>query len=213
MKASRIAYAALALIALLLALCVTACTTTHPTDARLNAGLSAPAVKLDSAACSLLPDSLFSVKQQHADNERPENLKPVPSHAKPGILSGIGNVFSTPEGRARRQQLRLAKASAPKVGKGGVLAINSNVSNGFKSTAAVVTADTGAVVSNNGDNSQQQAVKGDGNDVKAHKEDTTKEAPGGWATFIDNLTGPIGYALAIAAVLAFIAWRVEKKAA
>ena len=74
-----------------------------------------------------------------------DTARPV---AAPGILSGIGQVFSTPQGIAHRQAVRLAKASVPrKLGKGAVYAPKATeVVNAFKPRAAVINADTGATV-------------------------------------------------------------------
>ena len=80
----------LVLAALLLAAHVTGCRSTRPTTERPSAGIAArytPA-RPDSTAAPCI--------------EQPA-----------GILSGIGTVFSTPAGIARRQAVRLARAAVP----------------------------------------------------------------------------------------------------
>ena len=123
----------------------------------------------------------------------------------PGILSGIGNLFSTPQGRVDRQAVRLAKASVPhSIGKGAVYAINSKVATGYKAKGPTVQADSGAIVSNAASNAQQQTVRGDGNKLQAKQANPTTEAPGPLAVLAQNLTGWIPWAIGGALVLAVV---------
>ena len=104
---------------------------------------------------------------RRASDERPSAAQMAPP-AKPdtvrtppaGILSGIGQVFSTPAGIARRQAVRLAKASVPKkLGKGAVYAPKATeVVNAYKNTAAVINADSGAIVTAIGKNKASAAT-------------------------------------------------------
>ena len=149
--------------------------------------------------------SRIPVTQQVPGQQRPEKLPPVPNHASAGLLSGLGNVFSTPQGRANRQAVRLARAAVPRsIGKGAVYAINSKVAAGYKPKAAVVNADSGATVSNAAANAQQQTVKGNGNKLQAKQANPTTEAPGPLAVIANNLTGWIPWALGAALVLAVV---------
>ena len=93
---------------------------------------------------------------KHSDNNRSAS----PSTPKPGILSGIGSVFSTPAGIARRQAVRLARAGVPKkLGKGAVYAPKATeVVNAFKPRAAVINADSGAIVTAIGKNKASAAT-------------------------------------------------------
>ncbi|GAB3303767.1 hypothetical protein [Hymenobacter tenuis] len=71
------------------------------------------------------------------------------AHAeKPGILSGVGRIFSTPEGTARRQARKDVAATVPrKLGKGAVYApAATEVVAAYKSKAPVINADSGAKV-------------------------------------------------------------------
>jgi hypothetical protein len=67
---------------------------------------------------------------------------------KPGLLSGIGRVFSTPKGTARRQARKDAAATVPKkLGKGAVYApAAKEVLYAWKPDAPVVQADSNATV-------------------------------------------------------------------
>jgi hypothetical protein len=187
MRTSRIAIGGLALIALLLALCLAACTTSHPVDARLNAELSAPAVKLDTSKARI-PRS--ATTPPHLSGVTPD----IVTGSSPGILSGIGNVFSTPEGRARRQAVKLAKAAVPRsIGKGAVYApLATEVINAYKPRATVAVASDSATL-------QVATNAVAGHDNTATQTATTQEAPSVGATIAKAITGPLGYVLAIAA--------------
>jgi hypothetical protein len=177
MKASRIAYLGLALIVALLALCLSACTNSKVggPDARLNAELVTHPVGLDST------------------NMSPTSMSVTPP---PGPLSGIGHLFSTPEGRANRQAVRLAKAAVPrKLGKGAQYAPNAlqAANGGNKPQAPTTAAASAATVSNAAENSQQQNVQGDNNGLTADKHDTVAEAEDWKAA----LASPVGKAVAL----------------
>lgn len=84
---------------------------------------------------------------------------------RPGPLSGIGRLFSTPEGVARRQAVRLAKASAPKIGKkaqGAIITGNGNndvkQAQSTKEAGPATNAGAGAVVSNTDINKNKGAA-------------------------------------------------------
>ncbi len=85
---------------------------------------------------------------------------------KPGILSGLGKVFSTPEGTARRQARKDAAATVPrKLGKGAVYApAAKEVLYAWKPDAPVVSADTGSTV-NVAVGKKAPVIAGDGNTV------------------------------------------------
>ena len=136
----------------------------------------------------------------------PEAVRPVVAPAVPGFLSGLGNVFSTPQGRADRQAVRLARAAVPhSIGKGAVYAVNSKVTNGGnKPTGPVTQADSGATVSNAAANAQQQTVKGNGNKLAAKQANPTQQTKGWAAALVDNLTGWIPWAIGGALVLAVV---------
>jgi hypothetical protein len=169
--------------ALVVTLALSGCASHRPvTDQRPNAELVAPPVGLDTAVVT---------------SNVPANVT-----TKPGLLSGIGRVFSTPEGIARRQAVRLAKASTPhgiKV-KDGAFSWNGDaVAIGKKAGPSIVKSDsaTQQVATN--------AVAGHGN--TATQTATTPEAPGFWAT----LGKPLGYAvslvlLAVGAYLVYLIW-------
>ena len=132
-------------------------------------------------------------------------IEPVAIAPAPGILAGIGNVFSTPQGRADRQAVRLAKAAVPRsIGKGAVYAINSKVAAAYKPKAAVVNADSGATVSNAASNAQQQTVRGNGNQQQAKQVNPTTAAPGPLAVIANKLTGWIPWAIGGLLVLAVV---------
>lgn len=104
---------------------------------------------------------LLPGKEQHADSQGSVGRQPVPNHAQPvpGPRWSILRPFSTPEGTARRQAVRLARAAGPrKLGKGAVYAVNSDVVSAYKPAAAVVRADSGAVVSTIGKNKAPAAT-------------------------------------------------------
>lgn len=146
---------------------------------------------------------------------RPEPVAPVSglsvavarpdSIPRPGLLSGIGNLFSTPQGRANRQAVRIAQAAVPrKLGKGAIYAVNSRIASAFKAKAPTVLADSGASVNNAAANSQQQAVKGNGNQLTAKQANPTQQAAGPLAVLMQNLTGWIPWVLAGAFILAVV---------
>ena len=134
-------------------------------------------------------------------------LAPVhlPTMAAPGILSGLGHIFSTPQGRADRQAVRIARAAVPRsIGKGAVYAVNSKVVTAYKAKGPTVQADSGATVSNAAANAQQQNVKGNGNKLQAKQANPTQEAPGPLAVLAQNLTGWIPWVIGGALVLAVV---------
>jgi hypothetical protein len=147
-----------------------------------------------------------------SDVQPPFLIAPPP---KPGLFSGVGKLFSTPEGVARRQAVKLAKAAVPRsIGKGAVYALNSKVANGFKSDAPVTAADSNASVNNAAANSQQQNVKGNDNNLSAKQANPTQEAPGPLAVLADNATKWIPYAaIGGGALLLLWLWRKKKQAA
>ena len=141
----------------------------------------------------------------HDTPRRPDSTAAPCIEQPAGILSGIGNVFSTPQGRADRQAVRLARAAVPRsIGKGAVYAVNSKVVAAYKAKAPTVQADSGAIVSNAAANDQQQNVKGDGNKLQAKQANPTREAPGPLAVLAQNLTGWIPWVIGGALVLAVV---------
>jgi hypothetical protein len=177
MRASQIASCGLIFITALLAAYLSACTSSNigGPDARLNAGLATHPVGLDTT------------------NMSPTSMSVTPL---PGPLSGIGRLFSTPEGRANRQAVRLAKAAVPrKLGKGAQYAPNAlqAANGGNKPQAPTTAAAPAATVSNAAENSQQQNVQGDGNGLTADKHDTVAEAEDWKAA----LASPVGKAVAL----------------
>lgn len=102
------------------------------------------------------PEAQRSISHAPIDRGASAALPP----AKAGVLSGIGKVFSTPEGTARRHAVKLAKASVPKkVGKGAVYAPKATeVVNAYKPKSAVVKADSGAIVTTIGKNKAPAAT-------------------------------------------------------
>lgn len=163
------------LIALLLAAHLTGCRTMPRPDERATASVVPPPVHLDTAR--------------------------VISPPAPGILSGIGRVFSTPAGIERRQAVRLARASVPrKLGKGAVYAPQARqVVAAFKPRAAVVLADSGAVVTAIDKNKAPVAAGAGATATQA------VEKKGFWATIASGLSWwwlliPAGY----------VAWRVYR---
>ena len=137
-----------------------------------------------------------------------DTVRTQPGHLSepvPGILSGIGDIFSTPQGRADRQAVRLARAAVPrKMGKGAVYAVNSKVVTAYKAKAPTVLADSGATVSNAAANAQQQTVRGNDNHLQAKQANPTAEAPGPLAVLANNLTGWIPWAIGGVLVLAVV---------
>lgn len=128
--------------------------------------------------------------------------RPTPA---PGILSGLGHIFSTPQGRADRQAVRLARATVPRsIGKGAVYAVNSRVVTAYKPQAPTVQADSGATVSTAAANAQQQTVRGNDNRLQAKQANPTTAAPGPLAVLANNLTGWIPWAIGGALVLGFV---------
>ena len=157
------------LCALVLAAHLTGCRTARPAlDERPNASLIAPPPRLDSTA------------------------RPAPAE-RPGILSGIGRIFSTPAGTANRQAVRLARATGPrKLAKGAVYAPQAKqVVAAYKPSAAVVLADSGATVTAIGKAKAPLAV-----------------GPGATATQTNPTTGLSWWLLLIPA--GYVAWRVYR---
>lgn len=104
----------------------------------------------------------------------------------------------------------VAKNATAATAEGAVASVT-----GKKSGPAVVASDSASLNSLQG-GGNQAAVNGDGNSTDQKKQDTTKEAPGPLAAIADNLTGPLGYVLAAAAVggiLFLIIRRRARKAA
>jgi len=104
----------------------------------------------------------------------------------------------------------VAKKATAATAEGAVASVT-----GKKSGPAVVASDSASLNALEG-GGNLAAVNGDGNSTDQKKQDTTKEAPGPLATIADNLTGPLGYVLAAAAVggiLFLIIRRRARKAA
>lgn len=165
------------LFCFLLAAHVTGCRTSQPTpDERATASVVPPPVQLDTVARVVSPPA-------------------------PGILSGIGHIFSTPAGIERRQAVRLARASVPrKMAKGAVYAPQARqVVAAYKPTAAVVLADSGAMVTAIGKVKAPVAIGAGATATQA------VEKKGFWATVASALSWwwlliPVGY----------VAWRVYR---
>ena len=127
---------------------------------RLSGWLSLVAVAAVLLACVLLAGgcttakptpptvSTWPVVKDSVPPVSPHAAIPSAPSAPPGILSGMGRIFSTPAGIERRQAVRLARASVPrKLAKGAVYAPQATqVAVGYKNRAAVVLADSGATV-------------------------------------------------------------------
>ena len=160
---------------LLLALCLTGCAAHRP----------APVGKVGN------------LHTASADTAQTPAQQPVPFTDRIGL--------STPQGRADRQAVRLARATVPRsIGKGAVYAINSKVATGYKAKGPTVQADSGAMVSNAASNAQQQTVRGDGNKLQAKQANPTQEAAGPLAVLAQNLTGWIPWVIGGALVLAVV---------
>ena len=155
----------LVLAALLLAAHVTGCRPSRPATERPTAGIAAPytPTRPDSTAAPCI--------------EQPA-----------GILSGIGTVFSTPAGIARRQAVRLAAAAVPrsiKVKDGAFSWGGDAVAIGKKAGPAIVKSDsaTQQVATN--------AVAGRGNTATQTATETRAKD---WKAV---LAGPVGIAAAV----------------
>ena len=92
----------------------------------------------------------------------PEAQRKDTTQARPVAAPVVKPPFflSTPEGSARRQAVRLARANVPrKLGKGAVYAPKaSEVVNAYKPKAAVINADTGAIITAIGKNKASAAT-------------------------------------------------------
>ena len=158
-------------------------------------GLLVLALALSFAGCrAARPDPTEAATAQKVDS----SPQKVDSSAKKvdssGILSGIGNVFSTPAGRAHRQAVRLARAAVPrKLGKGAVYApAAKQVVSAYKSRAGVAVAADSATVQ-----LATNAVAGRGN--TATQTATTQQAPSAGAVIAKAIAGPLGVVLAVVA--------------
>ncbi|GAB2865859.1 hypothetical protein [Hymenobacter ruber] len=197
------------LLAFLLAGHITGCASSKvgTTDDRYNAELQAPAVKLDSTAIPRLP-SAVSTPPSTEKSGLLRRLFPAKSTAavsSTGYKKCKGCTINYVQGNQSNSVV--GKKSTAAVGDGATSTVT-----GKKSGPAVIASDS---VDQNtaGPNSQQTTTTGNGNQVDAKKQDTTKEAPGVLATIADNLTGPLGWILGGVVVLVLISWYVEKKAA
>ena len=158
-------------------------------------GLLVLALALSFAGCrAARPDPAEAATAQKMDS----SPQKVDSSAKkvdsPGILSGLGQVFSTPAGRAHRQAVRLARAAVPrKLGKGAVYApAAKQVVSAYKSRAGVAVAADSATVQ-----LATNAVAGRGN--TATQTATTQQAPSAGAVIAKAIAGPLGVVLAVVA--------------
>ena len=173
------------LLALLCAAHLTGCKASQPPQP------AEPALPTVAVPVGLAPDTTRT------------RVQVAPPALLPRITDAIG--LSTPAGRARRQARRDVAASVPRsLGKGAVYAVNSRVVTAYKAKAPTVQADSGATVSNAAEGSQQQAVKGNGNQLTADKHDTTQQAAGVGATIAKAITGPLGVVLGLVAAGAVV---------
>jgi hypothetical protein len=170
---------------LLIGLCLSSCKTMqHPTDERANAQQVSHFIGLDSTSVGNPPFA--------------------PPALVPRLTDAIG--LSTPEGRARRQAVKLAKAAVPRsIGKGAVYApLATEVINTYKPRATVAVASDSATL-------QVATNAVAGHDNAATQTATTQEAPSVGATIAKAITGPLGYVLALAAAgaigyLVYLIW-------
>ena len=158
-------------------------------------GLLVLALALSFAGCrAARPDPTEAATAQKVDS----SPQKVDSSAKkvdtPGMLSGLGQVFSTPAGRAHRQAVRLARAAVPRsIGKGAVYApAAKQVVSAYKSRAGVAVAADSATVQ-----LATNAVAGRGN--TATQTATTQQAPSAGAVIAKAIAGPLGVVLAVVA--------------
>lgn len=186
-RAGRAVFALL--VALFLAVaCLCACAGTKPRDE--GSRVMAPQNVVSS------PPNVDSSARNVASY--PEKVPSSPEKGtKPGLLSGIGRLFSTEQGRANRQAVRLAGAGVPRrIGKGAVYAPNNAgkiINGGNKPSAPITNADSGATVSVTAiDKNKGAAATG----------------PGATATNTNPATGLSWWWLLIPG--AYVAWRVYR---
>lgn len=169
------------------------CASTRNVDARPNSELVAKPVGLDTTGQLRKP---------------PLIIEKLP--ARSGILSGIGNLFSTPEGRANRQARKDARAARPKtpffIGKGAVNAPNNTgkILNAGNKGGPVANGDTGAVVTNTAIDKNKGSVAAGPNATATQT--TTK--PGFWSTAFATVLGNVWVWLLALLVLL---WVVRKR--
>ena len=155
-------------------------------------GLLVLALALSFAGCRAArpaPDERLPAKLDTARTQpghASELNKPVPFTDRIGL--------STPEGRAQRQAVRLARAAVPrKLGKGAVYApAAKQVVSAYKSRAGVAVAADSATVQ-----LATNAVAGRGN--TATQTATTQQAPSVGAVIAKAIAGPLGVVLAVVA--------------
>lgn len=181
------------LLVLLLAAHLCGCRPVRPATERPSAGIAprnAPAQ----------PDSLL------AKNKRNE----IETEKKPGFLSGLGTVFSTPAGIERRQAVRLAAAAVPrsiKVKDGAFSWGGDAVAIGKKAGPSLIKSDSATLqVATN-------AVAGRGNTAT---QTATETKPGFWSALLGNPVGQIGLAviglfIVGAGVYGFVLWKKKKQ--
>ena len=158
-------------------------------------GLLVLALALSFAGCrAARPDPAEAATAEKMDSSPQKVDSPAEKVDSPGILSGIGQVFSTPAGRAHRQAVRLARAAVPrKLGKGAVYApAAKQVVSAYKSQAGVAVAADSATVQ-----LATNAVAGRGN--TATQTATTQQAPSVGAVIAKAIAGPLGVVLAVVA--------------
>ena len=170
-------------------------------------GLLVLALALSFAGCrAARPDPTEAATAQKVDSSPQKVDSPAEKVASPGILSGLGQVFSTPTGRAHRQAVRLARAAVPrKLGKGAVYApAAKQVVSAYKSRAGVAVAADSATVQ-----LATNAVAGRGN--TATQTATTPQALSVGAVIAKAIAGPLGVVLAVVtagavAYLIYLIW-------
>lgn len=186
-------------VGLLLAAHVTGCKVSQHPDERPNAGIATHAVGLDKSYGTVYDTAITHQKGNDV------NIK-----YKPGLLSGIGNLFSTPEGRANRQAVKLAKAGVPrsiKVKDGAFSWGGDAVAIGKKAGPSIIKSDsaTQQVATN--------AVAGKGNTAT---QTATETKPGFWGALLGNPVGQIGLGIiglfiVGAGVYGFVLWKKKKQ--
>ena len=181
----------LLLLALLLAATVTGCRTGKP-DERAAYQIAPPVIGLDTgkAENSRFAPFVYATTQDASAGS-----------TKPGLLSGIGTLFSTPTGIAHRQAVRLARAAVPrKLAKGAVYAPQARqVVAAYKPTAAVVLADSGATVTAIGKAKAPVAIGAGATATQA------VEKPGFWGAVASGLS--LWWLLIPAA---YVGWRLYR---
>ncbi|MCC2547730.1 hypothetical protein LJY25_14840 [Hymenobacter sp. BT175] len=163
MRQSTLAKLALLAIVALLGLCLAACRASKPDTTEV------PAPKIEVASNGAQPgaktDSLAGVTPaQGLETPKTDGAQ---GGQKSGIFSAVGDLFSTPEGKAHRREVRLKKAAVPrKLGKGAVYAPDNQgqIAAAWKNAAPIANADSGAVV-HQAASKTGPAIVGDGNTV------------------------------------------------